>query len=227
MSDSPLKPPCYENQHLSWSLLFWCFVHKINAACESHKHARWKQVYVRHFQQCNTVIQAGHMCWQIHASCAHKHAYTQMLLPSQTASDGLGYSILNREKTHAPGTRVCGSTLKCPHLILRYDKWEESSGCSLWGKSARSTREVVTNVAMADKLNMSLTPACCTVPCKPPKTDNQSILSIKAINGWLQIRDRFWGWLEGKCWLHLPLSDLITLCLRVVKLGCLAVITES
>jgi len=34
-----------------------------------------------------------------------------------------------------PGTLVCESTLKCPHLILLYDKWDESCSFSLWGKA--------------------------------------------------------------------------------------------
>lgn len=53
--------------------------------------------------------------------------------------------------------------------------------------------EAVTNVAIADKLTVSLAPACCSAPCRPPQPDNKSILSIKPINGWLQIRDSDFG----------------------------------
>ena len=60
-------------------------------------------------------------------------------------------------------------------------------------EKARSTRGAVTNVAIADKLTVSLALACCSAPYRPPQPDNKSILSIKPINGWLQIRDSEFG----------------------------------
>lgn len=54
---------------------------------------------------------------------------------------------------------------------------------------ACSSRGAVTNVAIADKPTDSLAPACCSAPCEPPQPDNKSVLSIKPINDWLQIRD--------------------------------------
>lgn len=86
---------------------------------------------------------------------------------------------------------------------------------------ARSTRGAVTNVAIADKLTASLALACCSAPCGPPQPDSKSVLSIKPINGWLRIRDSDFGadW-RGNADYTSPPSDLITLCLCVVKLGC-------
>lgn len=101
--------------------------------------------------------------------------------------------------------------------------------CSPWGKSsACSSRGAVTNVAIADKLTESLALACCSAPREPPQPDNKSVLSIKPINDWLQIRDSdFEADWRGNADYTSPLSDLITLCLCVVKLGCSAVITGS
>lgn len=134
-------------------LLFRCFVHKINEARASR--ALWKRACLRGIFRSITQPSTVHVQTDTCLAPTQTHTYTnarRRLFPSQTASDGLGLSILNREKTCPQGpVCVCGSTLKCPHLILWYDKWEGSSGCSLWGKSARSTREVVTNVAIADK----------------------------------------------------------------------------
>lgn len=70
--------------------------------------------------------------------------------------------------------------------------------CSPWAEErerkktpspACSSRGAVTNVAIADKPTDSLAPACCSAPCEPPQPDNKSVLSIKPINDWLQIRD--------------------------------------
>lgn len=101
--------------------------------------------------------------------------------------------------------------------------------CSPWGKSsACSSRGAVTNVAIADKLTESLALACCSAPREPPQPDNKSVLSIKPINDWLQIRDSdFEADWRGNADYTSPLPDLITLCLCVVKLSCSAVITGS
>jgi len=58
---------------------------------------------------------------------------------------------------------------------------------------ARSARGAVTNVAVADKPTVSLALACCSAPCGPPQPDSKSILSIRPITGWLQIRDSDFG----------------------------------
>lgn len=131
--------PCYEKQHLSQSLLFRHFVHKINEARASR--ALWKRACLWDiFRSITQPSTDGYT--PVARTNTHIHKCSSwVVFPSQTASDGLGLSILNREETRPQGpVCVCGSTLKCPHLILGHDKWEGSSGCCLWGKSARSTK---------------------------------------------------------------------------------------